>query len=132
VVSLHILQPTKTLYFATLADDGYGMSVSSCKPDSDVLTSPVSSQRPAKLSVRRSVYLSRRFARTVLNIPVPRVLAWSTNEQNPVQAEYIFMEEARGSQLHEFWDELPLRKKVDVIREIVDIERKLLSVSFDM
>jgi hypothetical protein len=72
------------------------------------------------------------FARTVLNIPVPRVLAWSANEQNPVQAEYIFMEEARGSQLHELWDELPLRKKVDVIREIVDIERKLLSVSFDM
>ncbi|KAH5433184.1 hypothetical protein HBI32_055360 [Parastagonospora nodorum] len=72
------------------------------------------------------------FARTVLNIPVPRVFAWSANEQNPVQAEYIIMEEARGSQLHEVWDELPLRKKVDVIRGIVDIERKLLSVSFDM
>lgn len=42
------------------------------------------------------------------------------------------MEEARGSQLHEVWNELPLRKKVDVVREVVDIKRKLLSVSFDM
>jgi hypothetical protein len=71
------------------------------------------------------------FARTVLNIPVPKVLAWSASSQNPVQAEYIIMEEAKGSQLHEVWQDLPLRKKCDILREIVDVERKLLSVSFE-
>jgi hypothetical protein len=71
------------------------------------------------------------FARTILNIPVPRVLAWSATDQNPVQAEYIIMEEARGSQLHEVWQDLPLRRKSDIIREFVDVERKLLSVSFE-
>ncbi|KAH7110055.1 kinase-like domain-containing protein [Dendryphion nanum] len=71
------------------------------------------------------------FARTILNIPVPRVLAWSATDQNPVQAEYIIMEEARGSQLHEVWQDLSLRRKSDIIREFVDVERKLLSVSFE-
>jgi hypothetical protein len=69
------------------------------------------------------------FVRDILNIPVPKVLAWSATDQNPVQAEYIIMEEARGSQLHEVWKDLPLRKKVNIIREFVEIERKLLSVS---
>jgi len=71
------------------------------------------------------------FARTVLNLPVPRVLAWNATDQHPVQAEYIIMEEASGSQLHEVWQDLPLRRKCDIIRELVDVERKLLSVSFE-
>ncbi len=70
------------------------------------------------------------FARTILNIPVPKVLAWGATDQNPVSTEYIIMEEAKGSQLHEVWEGLPLRTKLDVIREIVDVERKLLSISF--
>jgi hypothetical protein len=125
------------------------MSVSNWRPDTDVLTCLVLSKRLAKPSVHTNVYLSIRsanagppklttasevatmeFARTILNIPVPQVLAWRATDQNPVQAEYIIMEEASGSQLHEVWQDLPLRKKVDIIREFVDIERKLLSISF--
>ncbi|RMD39186.1 hypothetical protein DV735_g5946, partial [Chaetothyriales sp. CBS 134920] len=71
------------------------------------------------------------FAGAILNIPVPKVLAWSATDQNPVNAEYIIMEEAKGSQLHDVWQNLQLRSKVDVIHEIVDIERKLLSVTFN-
>ncbi|KAL6704899.1 Phosphotransferase enzyme [Coniothyrium glycines] len=71
------------------------------------------------------------FVRSVLNIPVPRVLAWSATDKNPVQAEYIIMEEARGSQLHKVWQDLPLRTKADVVSEFVEIEKRLLSVSFD-
>lgn len=71
------------------------------------------------------------FARNILEIPVPRVLAWSATDQNPVQSEYIIMEEASGHQLHEVWPQLPLRKRCDIIREIVDVEAKLLSVSFE-
>ena len=71
------------------------------------------------------------FARNILNLPAPQVLAWSATDQNPVQAEYIIMEEARGSQLHEVWQDLSLRKKCEIIREFVDVERKLLSISFN-
>jgi len=41
------------------------------------------------------------------------------------------MEEASGSQLHEVWQELSLRRKCDIVHEFVDVERKLLSVSFE-
>jgi hypothetical protein len=64
-------------------------------------------------------------------MPVPKVLAWSATEQNHVQAEYIIMEEAKGSQLHEVWQSLPWRTKSDIIREFVEVEKKLLSISFD-
>ncbi|CAN9184199.1 unnamed protein product [Alternaria alternata] len=70
---------------------------------------------PPKLTTASEV-ATMEFARTILNIPVPRVLAWSATDQNPVQAEYIIMEEASGSQLHEVWQDLPLRKKSDIIR----------------
>ncbi|KAF1837684.1 hypothetical protein BDW02DRAFT_576964 [Decorospora gaudefroyi] len=59
---------------------------------------------------------SMEFARPILNMPVPRVLAWSATDQNPVQAEYITMEEASGSQLHEVWQDLSPRRKSDSIR----------------
>ena len=71
------------------------------------------------------------FARTVLNIPVPEVFGWSATDQNPVNAEYIIMEEAKGAQLHSIWADLQLRNKLGIIQQIVDIERKLLSASFN-
>ena len=71
------------------------------------------------------------FVRTVLQLPVPKVLAWSATNENPVQAEYIIMEEAKGSQLHEVWQDLSLPTKTEIIGQFVDIESKLLSLSFD-
>lgn len=85
---------------------------------------------PAALTTSSEV-ATMEFARDILDLPVPKVLAWSATDQNSVQAEYIIMEEARGSQLHEVWQDLPLRKKVKIIREIVEIEKKMLSVSFN-
>lgn len=71
------------------------------------------------------------FARTVLDLPVPKVLAWSTTAVDPVESEYILMEEAKGSQLHDVWENLQLRDKRDIIQQIVDFEKKMLSISFD-
>jgi hypothetical protein len=70
------------------------------------------------------------FVRTVLGLPVPKVLAWNANDQNAVEAEYILMEEAKGSRLHEVWEKLPLAKKRDIIFRIIDVESKMLSISF--
>lgn len=71
------------------------------------------------------------FARTVLDLPVPKVFAWSADNTNEVGAEYIVMEEAKGTQLHDIWQKLPLRAKCDIIKEIVDVEAKMLSASFE-
>jgi hypothetical protein len=49
---------------------------------------------------------------------------------NPVQAEYIVMEEAPGISLADVWRGMGLQSKDKVIEDIVAIEKKLLSVSF--
>lgn len=49
---------------------------------------------------------------------------------NPVQAEYIVMEEAPGSLLADVWEDMEIYSKDKVITDLVAIEKKLLSVSF--
>lgn len=66
-------------------------------------------------------------ARTVLEIPVPEVYAWCTDRLNPVGSEYILMQEAPGVKLENVWESLPLKKKVEIMKELVSIEKKMLS-----
>ncbi|KAJ5587245.1 uncharacterized protein N7459_003010, partial [Penicillium hispanicum] len=70
------------------------------------------------------------FVRHFLQIPVPRILEWSTTSHNPVGSEYIIMEEATGTQLGRLWDDLNPDSKLAIMREVVSIETKMLSVSF--
>ncbi|EGC46551.1 phosphotransferase enzyme family protein [Histoplasma capsulatum var. duboisii H88] len=65
-----------------------------------------------------------------LQIPVPKVLAWSASSDNPVGSEYIIMEEAKGKQLTHLWEQMDLEEKKRIIDDIVTIEQKLLSFSF--
>ncbi|EZF73891.1 hypothetical protein H105_04230 [Trichophyton soudanense CBS 452.61] len=67
-----------------------------------------------------SEVVTMEFARSMLKIPVPKVLAWSSSSDNSVGAEYIIMEEAKGTQLSQTWDEMKLH----------DRKQKLLSVTF--
>ena len=85
---------------------------------------------PRQLTTASEV-ATMEYARTILALPVPKVFAWSATDQNPIEAEYIIMEEAQGSQLDEVWQDLNIRSKHDIISDIVDIESKLLSISFD-
>lgn len=68
--------------------------------------------------------------RTILHIPIPKLYCWSSNDDNPVGSEYIIMEEAFGKQLASEWDDLSANAKLAIMRELVTIEAKLLSVSF--
>ncbi|KAI2606604.1 kinase-like domain-containing protein [Hypoxylon sp. NC1633] len=70
------------------------------------------------------------FALRILGLPVPKVLAWSMEADNPVQSEYIVMEEAAGDQLGDIWDTLSLETKLEIVKDLVAIEKRLLSVSF--
>ncbi|KMP06014.1 hypothetical protein CIRG_05695 [Coccidioides immitis RMSCC 2394] len=72
------------------------------------------------------------FARSVLGIPVPKVLTWCATSENPVGSEYILMEEAKGRQLTEVWGDMELEDKKIIIEDIVALEQKLLSVSFSL
>lgn len=74
--------------------------------------------------------LTNNQARTILEIPVPEVYAWSASVSNPVGAEYIIMEEVVGRQAADSWNTTELEDKVSIMKELISIEKKLLSVSF--
>ncbi|PYI25193.1 hypothetical protein BP00DRAFT_491073 [Aspergillus indologenus CBS 114.80] len=74
------------------------------------------------------------FLRTVLKIPVPRVLSWSSSPQqvNPVGAEYILMERVQGQQLSDVWDDMSEDQRFGLVKSLVEIERKLVNAKFTL
>ncbi|GIK02212.1 phosphotransferase enzyme [Aspergillus viridinutans] len=73
---------------------------------------------------------TRQFLRDYLEIPIPRIYAWSAEDSNAVGAEYILEEKATGQPLGSLWDTLPLPSRLDIVKQIVDIEKKLASITF--
>ncbi|KAL5323625.1 hypothetical protein ACEPPN_008164 [Leptodophora sp. 'Broadleaf-Isolate-01'] len=76
---------------------------------------------------------TRKFLHDVLNIPTPRIIAWSADRNNPVGAEYIIEEKAPAKPLGKLWqdwDEWPMKDRFTIIEQIVEIERKLTSTRF--
>ncbi|KAG0645021.1 Altered inheritance [Hyphodiscus hymeniophilus] len=73
---------------------------------------------------------TRDFLRTVLDIPVPRIYAYSLDPLNPVGAEYIIEEKAEGQPLGTLWHHWRTESKADLVTQLVDLEIKLTSVSF--
>ncbi|OJJ86067.1 uncharacterized protein ASPGLDRAFT_65230 [Aspergillus glaucus CBS 516.65] len=72
---------------------------------------------PARLTIASEV-VTRELLRDVFKIPVPRVLAWSSDPNNPVEAEYIIEERATG-------------RKLQSIDQVVDMENRLTGITFD-
>ena len=72
------------------------------------------------------------FLRTRLDIPVPEVFAWASrvDGDNPVGAEYIIIEKMQGESLASRWSSLSKKELAEVIKQIVDIERRLFSAHF--
>ena len=69
--------------------------------------------------------------RTVLQLPAPEVYAWNSKAaENPVGAEFIIMEEARGVPLSYKWSNLHGDDKLILIEKIVEIESTLASTPF--
>ncbi|KAJ5084172.1 hypothetical protein NUU61_008751 [Penicillium alfredii] len=70
------------------------------------------------------------FARNFLRIRVPRVLEWNATASNPVGSEYIIMEEAAGTPLEKVWNDMSPDSKLSIMKEVVSMETKMLSISF--
>lgn len=63
---------------------------------------------------------------SILDIPVPKVLTYCDTADNPVESEYIIMEEARGTQLSEVWDSMDLKDQLAIVTDLVTIDQKFL------
>ena len=63
------------------------------------------------------------------SIPVPKVLAWSSDASNPVGAEYIIMEKASGVQLFKTWGSMSDFDRFQLVQRITELEGELASIS---
>ncbi|GKZ30769.1 phosphotransferase enzyme [Aspergillus brasiliensis] len=70
------------------------------------------------------------FLRNVLNLPVPRVYAWCSRSESPLGAEYILMEKQAGVVLTDVWDTMKGKQKVQILDQVVDMERRLAATKF--
>jgi hypothetical protein len=68
-----------------------------------------------------------------LDISNPCIVAWSTDRNNPVGAEYILEKKALGKPLWRLWkgwDQWSMEDRFATIEQVVEIERKLASTKF--
>ncbi|CAG8390050.1 unnamed protein product [Penicillium salamii] len=63
-------------------------------------------------------------------VPVPEVLAYSADQMNAVGTEYILLERLEGTPLSDQWFSMDTKTRVKVMRQIVDLERQFMSISF--
>ena len=60
------------------------------------------------------------------------MLSWSSDAaKNSVEAEYIIEEKAPGVRLGSLWNRWPRQLKLQLITQVVDIENKLSTITFD-
>ncbi|RDB27007.1 Altered inheritance of mitochondria protein 9, mitochondrial [Hypsizygus marmoreus] len=62
-----------------------------------------------------------------LGLPVPKVLAWSSQSTNPVGAEYIIMEPASGMPVAKVWDKIEVG---DLAKQVATLLRPLVDLRF--
>lgn len=71
------------------------------------------------------------FLRNILELPVPKVLAWSSRaEANSVGAEYILMEKLDGIPLERVWRTESSFREALIMVKMIEYQEKLSSVSF--
>ncbi|KAK4965249.1 hypothetical protein LTR66_012158 [Elasticomyces elasticus] len=71
-----------------------------------------------------------QYVQTQTTVPVPKILAWSSDASNPVGTEYILMEKAPGIQLFRVWDRMDDSKKLTLIHNLTRLESQLVSLRF--
>lgn len=73
------------------------------------------------------------YARTVLDIPVPRVFAWNAHADstdNPVGAEYILMEKVEGDILHTRWEDAEGKPAEAILDQTIGLEQRFMFFTF--
>ncbi|KAG6023674.1 hypothetical protein E4U19_004206 [Claviceps sp. Clav32 group G5] len=73
-----------------------------------------------------------KFAREVLNTPLPEVYDWcSRAQETPVGAEFILMEKLDGAELEEVWPEMTIQDRYEVVTAVTCYQKSWASVSFE-
>ena len=63
-------------------------------------------------------------------LPVPEVYDYSSSSDNTAKTEYIFMEFMKGTKLSDVWMELEEPDIVSVLRQLAQLESRMMSIPF--
>ena len=75
---------------------------------------------------------SMEYVATHTRIPIPRVIAYSTEpDGGGFGSPYILMSKLEGVQLSSIWDDMVDEKRIIILRQVVDIILQLSSLRFD-
>lgn len=64
------------------------------------------------------------------DIPVPQVYDWASSARNAVGSEYIIMAKAEGQELEHTWYTMTVQERMNVMENIVDMEKRLFQIPF--
>jgi len=67
---------------------------------------------------------------THTGVPVPNVLAWSSDASNFVGVEYIVMDKAPGQQLFTTWSAMTIEEQFGLVEQLTQFEAELASIQF--
>jgi len=63
-------------------------------------------------------------------LPIPKVYGYSPAPDNAAETKYIFMEFVRGTKLSDIWLDLEEREIISVLRQLAQLESKMMSIAF--
>ena len=63
-------------------------------------------------------------------LPTPKVYGYSPESDNAAGTEYIFMEFIQGTNLTDVWDSLGDQGVNSIMRQLTELESKMMSLSF--
>ncbi|PGH10605.1 hypothetical protein AJ80_07456 [Polytolypa hystricis UAMH7299] len=90
---------------------------------------PFSIAGPRKYTTASEVAILQ-YVHAHTQVPVPKVLAWSSDSSNPIGAEYILMEKAPGVQLFKRWGDMSDYDQLLLVKGLAKMERELTNIPF--
>jgi len=63
-------------------------------------------------------------------LPIPKVYGYSPVPDNTAETEYVFMEFVEGTKLSDVWIDLEEREIISVLRQLAQLESKMMSIAF--
>ncbi|KAF2221941.1 kinase-like domain-containing protein [Elsinoe ampelina] len=90
---------------------------------------PFSTAGPVSLTTQSEV-ATMAYLKQHTNIPLPKVLDWSADSNNPIGAEYIISEKMPGVSLYSMWESMSVAQHLRVVQKVAQICKQTYDLSF--
>ncbi|KAI1166394.1 kinase-like domain-containing protein [Nemania serpens] len=90
---------------------------------------PFSVAGPARLTTNSEV-ATMSYLKENTSIPVPKVLDWSDDPNNPTGTEYIIMDHVPGVQLHRVWPDMTTHQHMLCVKNLTKLVKQMNDLEF--